>query len=206
MSHEQDTVRRIFLTVYALAMRGTNPKKHGGVELINREMRVDRTEEHPFRPESKGYTTWFMVVPDDLTQPAYRYKDGKPVYHPRPYPIAIQTKDLVDSDLWRFQYSNWRAIPPTLTATGEVIDDPMKMYDDAPNLTQMWYVGQPLTGTSLTTEQKVQMMIPGEVRTGVAEAKTANDKLNAVLLLEFETQIAKDRITSPSEQLEDLYE
>lgn len=206
MSHEQDTVRKIYAGVYSLAMRATNPKKHGGVEAINREMRVDKNEPHPFR-DTKGYSAWYMVVPDDRTQEPYRYADDKPVYKPRPYPIALQTKDLADSDLWRFQYSNWRTIPPTLTPSGEIIDDPMKMYDDAPNLTQMWYVGNPLQGTSLTDEQRVNLLISDGVKDAVKNAKDGGEKWTASLDLEFQTEMAQMQLgIEPQEQYMEEFE
>jgi len=134
MSHEMDTVRRIYSSVYGLGMKGVNPRKHGGTELINRDMKVDYDEVHPFRPEQKGYTRWFMVVPDDMTRDAYREVNGKPVYHPRPYPVVVTSKDLEDSDLARYQLNNCRYRPPILTVTGEEIDVPENMLDDYHNL------------------------------------------------------------------------
>ncbi len=129
MSHEQDTVRKIYSSIYHLGMKPTNPKKHGGIETINREMMVDYDEPHPFRDGHNGYSQWFMVVPDDKER-EYTQKNGLPVYMPKKYPLAIQTKDLWDDDLCRFQISNWRFREPVLTASGEVVDDPLKLYDD----------------------------------------------------------------------------
>ena len=206
MSHEQDTVRKIYSAVYGLMLKPTNPKKHGGVEAINREMRIDRTETHPFRPDAKGYTTWFMVVADDKTRP-YRTVEGRTVYRPKPYPLAIQTRDLADDDLWRFQFTNWRTIPPTLTATGEVIDDPMKMYDDAPNLTQMWYVGNPLQGTSLTQDQQVDLLVAQGVKDAVTNAKSGDERWTAQIDLEFQREMAQLQLgINPDEQFMEDFE
>lgn len=194
MSHEQDTVRNIYSQVYGIGMRATNPKKHGGIEAINRAMRVDYTEDHPFRNQ-KGYTTWFMVVPDDKDKG--EYLPG--IYHPRPYPLAFQTNDLVDSDLWRFQISNWRTRPPILTAAGEVIDEPEKLYDDAPNLMQMWYTGAPLTGTRLTIDQQVQLIIPAETKERLKTAETVGEKLGAAIDYEFQESIARRQLGAEEE-------
>jgi len=193
MSHEMDTVRRIYSSVYGLGMKGVNPRKHGGVELINREMKVDYDEPHPFRPNEKGYTRWFVVVPDDKTREPYRYENEKPVYHPRPYPLVIQTKDLVDTDLARYQISNYRYRPPTLTVTGEEIDSPEKMYDDIPNALMMSAVGSQLSGSSLTAEQKVNLLVPQEVVSNVQnmKGKSGIEKLFAVMELEMQVDHAR---------------
>ena len=193
MSHEQDTVRKIYAGIYHLAMKATNPKKHGGTEDINRAMRVDRNEPHAFRPDAKGYTQWAMVVPDDKDRP-YKEIDGRTIYHPRPYPTAMQTNDIVDSDLCRFQLNNARYQPPKLTTEGEVIDAPEKIYDDFFNLLQFFYVGNPLQGTSLTLDQKVKLIVPREVQERVVEAKTADEKFTSFLDLEFQRNVALDKL------------
>jgi len=187
MSHERDDVRKIYTSVYGLPMKGINPRKHGGIELINREMRVDREMPHPFRPDQMGFTRWFMVAPDDTTQEP-RYVDGKPVYPPLPYPVSLHTKDLEDSDLARFQYNNYRYRPPTLTVTGEEIDNPEKMFDDFPNGNQMDAMAGDLTGSSLTDEQKLELVMPQEIIENVREmkGKSGIDKLHTVMEYEFQ--------------------
>lgn len=190
MSHEADTVRKIYNGIYSLGMKGVNPKKHGGIELINREMQVDYDEPHPFRYGHNGFTRWFMVVPDDISNP-YENEKGDKLYKPKPYPIAIQTKDLHDDDLARFQISNWRYQEPKLTQTGEVIDDPLKLFDDLPNLLQMMYVGSHLKGTHLTHEQKVRMLMPKEVQEDMKMAAKSADRLSASLAYEFQRDIAE---------------
>lgn len=202
MSHEQDTVRKIYSSIYALTLRATNPRKHGGTELINRMMRVDKEMPHPFRSDTQGYSQWYMVVPDDKTA---RYKEinGVKVYPPRPYPMSLQTKDMDDSDLARFHLANCRYRPPTLTAAGEEIDTPEKIYDDFFNLFQMLTVGGQLTGTSLTTEQKINMTIPKQAIESLATAKTSTERLGAALIYEFERDIAEQKIRP---QVEDDYD
>jgi len=199
MSHEQDTVRKIYSQVYHLAMKATNPKKHGGVELINREMRVDYNEPHAFRPEKKGYSTWAMVVDDDKTREPYRFVDNKPVYHPKPYPLAIQTNDLSDGDLFRYQFTNFRYQLPTLTASGEVTDDPLKLYDDAPQMLAMLYCGSPLQGTSLTEAQQINLLIPEPVKAAAAAARTGDERLVAHLDFEFQRDVAMTKLNPDRE-------
>ena len=193
MSHEQDTVRKIYSSVYGLFLKPVNPRKHGGTETINRLMRVDREMSHPFRPDQLGYTQWFMVVPDNK-EAEYREVDGLKIYPPKPYPIALQTKDMDDDDLARFQLTNCRYRPPILTATGEEIDVPEKMYDDFHNLLQMMTVGGQLTGTSLTTEQKIRMTMPSTVLGALATATTAEAKLSSALVYEFERDLAEQKL------------
>lgn len=199
MSHEMDTVRKIYASVYGLSFKGINPRKWGGVEAVNREMRVDYDQSHAFRPEQKGYTRWYIIAPDDLGRP-YEI-DGVTVYYPRPFPKDIKTNDLADTDLARFQFKNWRVRPPALTAAGETIDDPEKMYDDFGNLVQFWYVGAPLRGTSLTPDQKIDMLIPQEVKDALREPE---NKVQNVLAYQWQKNIAAGVILHPKDDYLDL--
>jgi hypothetical protein len=190
MSHEALTPRKIYASIYGIGMKPVNPKKHGGIELINRDLQVDYDTPHPFRPNQMGFTRWFMVVPDDRNSP-YTGFTGETVYLPKPYPLAIQTKDLHDDDLCRFQFSNWRYREPQLTASGEVIDDPLKLYDDMPNLLQMFYVGSSLQGVALNKEQKIRMLMPKDTLTDMRTAVASTDRLMASLAYEFQREIAE---------------
>ena len=198
MSHEMDTVRKLYAHIYGLGMKGVNPRKHGGTEAINRDMRVDYAEEHAFRPGEKGFTRWAMVVPDDKER-EYRVVNGKPVYRPKAYPMAMHTKDLHDDDLCRFHFANCRFRPPVLTASGEEIDIPEKIYDDFFNLAQMWEVGSQLTGTSLTMEQRIDMVIPETVKEAYAVATTGIQKTMAAMSMEFEREIAEAKLRPAGE-------
>jgi intein/homing endonuclease len=193
MSHEMDTVRKIYRSVYGLGFRGINPRKHGGIEQINRDLRVDYEIPHVFRPNQMGYTRWYMVVPDDVTQP---YRNGdKTVFLPRSFPTTLKSETLEDSDLARYQFKNWRTRPATLTAAGEEIDIPEKMNDDFCNMAQFWAVGAPLQGTSLTAEQKVDLLIPEEVKTALKE-KEGNGAME-MLEYNWQRQIASGKIFGP---------
>ncbi len=203
MSHEADTVRKIYSGIYGIGMRGVNPGKHGGTENFIAELRVDYDLDHPFRPDTKGYTQWFMIAPDDKSRP-YQVGD-KTVYYPKPYPDAMMTNDLVDSALCRFHFCNARYRDAVLTATGEVIDDPLKMHDDYLNLCQMWYCGHPLKGDSLTFEQKVDLVLPKGVKEAViAPDASGMDKLEAQLNYEFQRSIAES-VLRPDWEDEDDY-
>ncbi len=199
MSHEADTVRKIYSQVYGLGMKGVNPGKHGGIENIINALRVDYDSEHLFRPNQKGYTQWFMIAPDDMSN-SYE-NNGKIVYRPKPYPEAMMTNDLVDSDLARFQFTNYRSRDPILTASGEVIDDPLKLYDDFPNMCQFWYSGAPLSGESLTIAQQVEILLPEGTKEAMAEAKTGEQKLSAILDLEFQRDIIMERLVPEDERM-----
>ncbi len=109
-----------------------------------------------------------------------------------------------DDDLCRFHLSNCRFRPPILTATGEEIDVPEKIYDDFFNLGQMAYVGNQLTGSSLTTDQKVQMLMPSDTKIAMATASTASEKFGASIVYEFEQDIA--RMALGLDEIEEEYE
>lgn len=190
MSHEATTPRQIYGSIYGIGMKPVNPKKHGGIEFLNREMAIDWDTAHPFRPDQKGYTTWFMVVPDAVGVEGSEI-NGQTVFPPKSYPLAIQTKDLHDDDLARFHLSNFRYREPVLTASGEAIDDPLKLYDDFPQMLQQMAVGSQLRGTQLSREQKVKMLMPAETIENLKTAKTGNERLSAALDYEFALDIAE---------------
>lgn len=183
MSHEQDTIRKMWSAVYGLGFKPVNPRKYGGVELINSEMAIDWQIEHPFRPGEMGYSRWFIVVPDDKSTPPYREANGKPVWRPTPLSTSLVTKDLVDGDLARYQITHYRNKPPQTTVSGERIDEPEKVYDDFPQMLGMWYVGSQLVGSSLTADQKLNLVMPQEIVENVRnmKGKSGIDKLHALM-------------------------
>jgi len=197
MSHEMDTVRKIYASVYGLGFKGINPRKHGGIEAVNRELRVDYDQPHAFRPDQKGYTRFYIVVPDDPTRPT----ETEGVFHPRPFPTTLKTDALDDTDLARFQFKNWRYRPPALTAGGEAIDDPEKMYDDFGNMLQFFFVGAPLRGSSLTDDQKIDMLIPQEVKDALREPE---NKVQNVLAYQWQKGIAAGTILPQRDEYLDL--
>lgn len=148
MSHERDDIRGIYNSVFSMKFVGVNPRKHGGIEQLNRDMRIDFNRPHPFRPEQMGYTRWFLVVPD----------------HKREYLQAIRPHDLEDHDLFRYQMKNWRYAPPTLTVTGERVDEPLKMDDDFCNSLQMVWTQNIFHNVQLTEDEKFVMQMPEALR------------------------------------------
>lgn len=203
MSHEMDTVRKIYRSVYGLAFRGVNPRKHGGTEAINRELRVDYDRPHAFRPDTMGYTRFYIVAPDDFSHP-YSIDDII-VYLPMPYPSELKPETLEDTDLWRFQWKNHRYRPSVLTAGGETIDDPEKMHDDTVNLCQMWMVGAPLQGSSLTHEQKVDLAIPTELKEDLKTAKTGGEKWAAISNMDFQRDFIESTLNPQKDEFESFY-
>lgn len=199
MSHEMDTVRKIYRSVYGLGFKGVNPRKHGGIEAINRELRVDYDQPHAFRPNTMGYTRLYIVAPDDLSRP-YSV-DGVQVYYPRPFPTSLKTETLEDSDLCRYHWKHWRIRPAQLTAAGETIDDPEKMYDDFGNMAQFAFVGNPLQGSSLTPEQKVDMLIPQSVKDDLKKGT-----MQAMLGYSWQKMVASNTIFKTEDSYDDDYE
>lgn len=158
MSHERDDVRQIYAQVYGLAMKATNPGKYGGIDKANRDLTIDWTLPHAFRPDTKGYSRTAIVVPDDKTKP-FKIINNTKVYPPKPYPEAIDPTDLHNDNLIRHQFSNWRYQDTKLTEGGERIDEPLKMDDDFGNLYQMWQVGAPLTNIALNDNELIEEVI-----------------------------------------------
>lgn len=139
MSHSEDTVRDVFNTVFGFGFQPSNPGKNDAIEDINRAMRVDYTEKHPFR-DQMGYSRLFIVVPD----------------HKREYRYALRPDDLHDHDLIRYQFKNWRHQDPRLTVTGETIDDPLKLNDDFGQSLQMVYFSKILTNIALNKVERIE--------------------------------------------------
>ena len=166
MSHSEDTVRGVFNSVFGFGFQPSNPPKTGGIEDINRAMRVDYTAPHPFRPEQMGYTRWFIVVPDVN----------------RKYQDAMRPDDLHDDRLIRYQLKNWRHQDPRLTVTGETIDDPLKLNDDFGQALQMVYFSKILTNVSLSKVQKVEAELAdkGLAWDEIIEIENETDKLASI--------------------------
>jgi hypothetical protein len=197
-SHERDDIRRIYGTVFGLGCRGQNPGKFGGVEAINRNMKVDYTTPHAFRPDQMGFTRWYVVVPDDTTQepmiatvPVNGQVRHILVYPPAPFANAISPEALHDDQLFRYQMPNWRTRPAVVTVAGEVIDNPEKANDDFGNTLQMLEEGGPLDNTPLSIEEEFEMLIPetsrlveGETMSLIKQQQQEVARFGALLQLE----------------------
>jgi hypothetical protein len=151
MGHSDDTIIDIYNRVYGMNFIGINPGKYGGLDEFNRQMKVDYEMPHPFRPEQKGYTRFFIVVPDEIP--------NEP--KPRLYRDEISSEHLYDSDLLRFQLANRRYREPKLTEAGEQVDEPLKAFDDFGQAFQMLYYSGELRNAPLNEKEQIaQHMSP----------------------------------------------
>jgi len=183
VSHEREDIRRAYATVYGLSCVGVNPGKFGGVEQINRAMAVDTTEDHPFRPGVKGFTRWFVVVPDDTTVKP-RLVNGLLVYPPKPYPKNMAAEDLHDDDLFRRQMIEWEMAEPKLLESGEKIDEPVKAMDDFGNELQMMYVNGGLDNEPLSIREEYELLVEQSPVQGVIDATTERTRFTRIQQLE----------------------
>lgn len=147
MSHEAKDQRNVYRRVFGLGFTGINPRREGGVELINHYLQVDPTRKHPFR-DQQGWARMFLIVPDK--------KQG--------YPIALRPDTLHDSDLVRYQFSHHRYTVPSLTTTGILERGPEKLNDDATNCLMMLFYDNHLSAQPLNQWEKVEELIPAAQR------------------------------------------
>lgn len=163
MSHERNDICEIYNNSYGMRFSGVNPKKFGGIEQWNEDMRVDYDRPHPFRPEQKGYSRWFLIVPDDKLA----------------MPDTVRASEMQDTDLARYHFMNWRYADPKLTETGERIDEPLKMHDDFGNGVQMVYCRNVFANIPLTPVEKfeVEMQDRGLSRDVIEQVENEKDKL-----------------------------
>lgn len=193
-SHERNDIRDIYARVYAMPVTGVNPGKFGGVEALNRAMATDWESPHPFRPEQKGYTRWFLIAPDDLSAPA-QVRNGVAVRPPVPFVDNLSPDALHDVDLFRYQMVNWRQRPASLTATGEIVDDIEKANDDYGNALQFGETMGPLKNLPLTKSEEFQALIPDEIRALQNDGPMTKDKYRAI----------RRAVWDAEEQLEEKY-
>lgn len=145
MSHEQARgVLPVYRDVYGLPFEPCNPRRDGGIELLNFHMKVDETRVHPFRPKQTGYTRLFIVVDDDKLE----------------YPASARPEALQDSDLARYQFSHWRWLEPRLTSKGVVERGPAKMNDDFGNGLMFLFHDNLMRAVPLTREERIESRIP----------------------------------------------
>jgi hypothetical protein len=128
-SHEEENnALKVYRDIYGLPFKGVNPGKKGGLELLNHLMQVDYDAGHPFKKGQKGFSRFFLIVPDNKA----------------PMPKALQPDALHDHDLFRYQVSHWRNVPIKLTNLGVIEHGTQKMNDDFGNWLQfMFFEGMP---------------------------------------------------------------
>lgn len=165
-SHERTDVQRVYRQVFGLPFVGINPGMDGGVDTINMLQRVDYMQDSPIIPNKKGYTRFFLVVDDDVTRPILidmlpvTYGEGRIVYEPVPYRDTLTPDELVDADLFRYQFKNWRIRDPYLTAKGETEGELLKMNDDAGNMLMMLFHDNCVQAVELTGDERLMAAIP----------------------------------------------
>jgi hypothetical protein len=155
MSHSEDKVRENYNQIFGFAFQPANPGSTDNIEDIVRAFRIDWELDHPFRPGVKGYSRTFIICPDDTTQEP-KYVNGHIVYPPVPYQDALKPDLLHDSDLMRYQLSNWRWADPKLTETGERVDTVLKLNDDFGQALQMVYFLNLLNNIPLSSAEKFE--------------------------------------------------
>ncbi|MBC7928940.1 MAG: hypothetical protein H7Z38_00040 [Rubrivivax sp.] len=144
-SHEQENAAlKVYRQVFGLPFHPINPKKEGGLDMLNHLMHVDETKPHPFRAGEMGFTRFFMVVPDESVA----------------YPTDVRPDALHDSDLARYQLRNWRFAPLKVSETGAVERGPMKMNDDFGNLLQFIFCENPPSAAPLTKDEQFFAGLP----------------------------------------------
>lgn len=142
-SHEAKAVRDVARIIYGLPFSGCNPKRDGGVEQWRQHLRVDYNEPHPFRPDTKGKSRFYMIVADDeFTSP--RTDEGM--------------------KLARTEFPEWRWRPSQLTAKGYIDERPLKQYDNVANSIMMLMVHFRLHATPFSMAEQYEAAIPEELR------------------------------------------
>lgn len=144
-SHEQGTNRTIYNAIYGLPWQPCNPGKDGGISQLRHYMRIDYSQDHPFKLGKKGLAGMYFLVRDKN-----QLVTGK------------QDEAMNDDGLklLRDQIPEWRARNLNLTDLGLSKDEPMKVHDDVGNALMMIYVHFSLEATPLTRNEQIQMQIP----------------------------------------------
>lgn len=205
-SHEQSKTGAlaVYKRVFGLPFKPTNPGGDGGVDLINMIMRVDYTESHPFRPETKGLTNFFVVTDDDLTRP--HELNGRIVFYPTPYNETLSPDDLHDADLFRYQANNCRFRDPVLSASGEKEGEILKLNDDFINGLMMLFYDGTLKALALTHGEQVELAIPKQYRVDEMRKLSPNGvglTPEQELTVIFNRQLAEKRIRPRVQQFDD---
>lgn len=143
MSHEAKAVRDIFRVIYGLGFQACNPKRAGGVPQIEQHLRVDMSEDHPFRLGAKGLSRMYIVV-DDAEYEAPKTDDGMA--------------------LVRYEFPEWRWRAPVLTTAGYLDERPLKQFDNCGNAAMMVFTHFGMQSHPLNYSERVEAAIPKDFR------------------------------------------
>lgn len=141
-SHEAKAVRDVYRIVYRIPFQACNPAK-GGIEQMRHYLHLDMSEDHPFRPDTKGRAMWYWIVEDKQ---------------------KLQPRNDAGLKLWREQFPRWRMKPTHLTDAGWQSERPVKANDDCGNSLQMLTMHWSLTPAPLTQVQKFEAAMPEHLR------------------------------------------
>lgn len=192
-SHSEDQVREMFNEGFGFEFEPSNPRQLEGIEAIDEAMRVDKSLPHIFDPSKMGYTRWYVLCEDDLTQHPEEIA-GLKIYPPKPFPEEMMPDDLHNDDLFRWQMSMRRYAEPKLTELGERIDVAEKLNDDFGQALQMIYSGEYLSQIQLTDEEVIEhhleVVLPAKK---LKEAKESGNESYAAHLATSQT-IVRERL------------
>ncbi len=156
-SHDQNNdALQVYRRVYGLPFNPVNPGETGGLEWADHYMAVDKNTPHPFLDDHQlSDGTWkngcpgmFILVDDDKER----------------YPPSATPDALHDSDLCRYQFSNWRMRPMKLTDSGAMEHGPMKMNDDFGQMLQMILLGNRISAAPMTRSEQIKVLTPPKYR------------------------------------------
>jgi hypothetical protein len=170
----------VYRQAFGLPFQPSNPGTKGGLDWIDHYMQIDLTTQHPFIEDEwlaeqgvwrLGCPGFFLVVDDDRRAgPLYVTADGVEVYPPTPYPKEAQPDKLNDSDLCRYQLSNWRTVPIVINDRGEIEYGPQKMNDDFGQGFQQLFVDNSVQAAPLTRDEAVMAHLPDKLQPQAIEA------------------------------------
>lgn len=192
MSHEASNVQKVYRQVFGLEFQPVNPGKDGSVDTINLFWSINEDRDHLFKPGVKGMTRMYIIVKDEDAE----------------YPKSMSSTNLHDSDLFRFQFSNWRWSEPKTNDMGEKVRGPMKQHDDAGNLCMMvWESGTPVAAP-LTYGETVIAAMPEQSQPDNLRARSPYEKgltpeleLEALVAFENAKKQIKPRVQRFDENL-----
>jgi hypothetical protein len=168
-SHDQNNdALQVYRNVYGLPFEPCNPGETGGLEWADHYMTVDAKTPHPFFKDELledgkyklGCPGLFIIVKDE------KY----------PYPQSATPDALHDSDLCRYQFSNWRMRPSKLSEAGLVEYGPMKMNDDFGQMLQMILLGNQISAAPLTYGETIELAIPPSHRYEELKKRNPNEE------------------------------
>lgn len=147
MGHDHKAVRDIYRMIYGLPFQPCNPKRAGGIEQIRHHLRIDYSEEHPFRPNGHGYSRLYLLADGQQDGNGWKWLNND-----------------AGLKIARDQLPEWRWRPSQLTANGLLDERPMKMDDDVGNALMMIFTHFQMAAAPLTANERLVANIPEELR------------------------------------------